>query len=708
MAKYDPLANLSTLANAASAIATINSNNDKVEAALDNTISRDGSGPNMMEADLDINSHRLLNVGDPVDDTDGVNFGNLKTLVNAYAGDIVANATFSQWTVAQFTAIASQTLFPLNPAPVSLASMDVTVNGVTKLATTDYVLSSTGLTFVTPMAGGEKVQVRYGQVMPVGSSDAATAAYAPSGVGAVARTVQDKLREFVTPEDFGAIGDGVDHPVSEWLVGGLRSRGYANLAAIQVDFPHVTATTQSIDWAAFQQAINVCKVNGKVLRASGNYVMNRGLVIDQPMHLEGGGAFRQGAFSTPSYVAGAKITATAAVAAMIYVSPAANPDALHNVIVRGFLLDGNNIALKGFVADSCTRSTFENITVMRCVTVGLDFTDAKGYYFYKNYLNALNYNSTASAEAQASDGVWFRDTVAAAGGCVQNLVGWITASTADGNGITIGGSDNNEYGSLMGFVTGTGTSLLFKGPSGFGFLAPRNNFIRYSGGKIVDQTDTRSNYIHLMSSESGSITLTGAGGEVKFRMFNYTTGQWWSTPEYTMKDVRIHQAGAFGLQGATSGTLNSIWACVDFADGATQGIALSELTPYTWHNGSIKAITLSLAPSTSVAGNFRIRVRTMTPASGGSTATPATDDLFTITPSASAGFMTKHTLTLPTPASVTKGDAVLIRIDRVGADGADTHTGVMKLLSVGTHYVATGPSSDGGGGGPYQVLDPTI
>lgn len=41
---------------------TINNNNSKIEEAFDNTISRDGSTPNQMEADLDLNSNNILNV----------------------------------------------------------------------------------------------------------------------------------------------------------------------------------------------------------------------------------------------------------------------------------------------------------------------------------------------------------------------------------------------------------------------------------------------------------------------------------------------------------------------------------------------------------------------------------------------------------------------------------------------------------------------
>jgi hypothetical protein len=63
MAKIEDLENLGNLTNETSAVGAINANNDKVEAALDNTLSRDGSAPNQMEADLDLNGNNLLNVG---------------------------------------------------------------------------------------------------------------------------------------------------------------------------------------------------------------------------------------------------------------------------------------------------------------------------------------------------------------------------------------------------------------------------------------------------------------------------------------------------------------------------------------------------------------------------------------------------------------------------------------------------------------------
>lgn len=53
---------LGALADSASDTA-VNQNNDTLETAFNNTLSRDGSSPNQMNADLDMNGNDILNVG---------------------------------------------------------------------------------------------------------------------------------------------------------------------------------------------------------------------------------------------------------------------------------------------------------------------------------------------------------------------------------------------------------------------------------------------------------------------------------------------------------------------------------------------------------------------------------------------------------------------------------------------------------------------
>lgn len=51
---------------------TIAANNRAIEAAIENTISRDGTSPNDMEADLDLGGHRIINLAAPIEPGDAV------------------------------------------------------------------------------------------------------------------------------------------------------------------------------------------------------------------------------------------------------------------------------------------------------------------------------------------------------------------------------------------------------------------------------------------------------------------------------------------------------------------------------------------------------------------------------------------------------------------------------------------------------------
>ena len=62
MTKRPSLTDLTSLTNS-SGITAINTNWDAIQEAFDNTLSLDGSTPNAMNADLDLNSYALLNVG---------------------------------------------------------------------------------------------------------------------------------------------------------------------------------------------------------------------------------------------------------------------------------------------------------------------------------------------------------------------------------------------------------------------------------------------------------------------------------------------------------------------------------------------------------------------------------------------------------------------------------------------------------------------
>lgn len=64
------LLDLVSLESQPSAIQTLNYNFQLIESALENTLSRDGTSPNQLEATIDANDNRIINLGAPVNGND--------------------------------------------------------------------------------------------------------------------------------------------------------------------------------------------------------------------------------------------------------------------------------------------------------------------------------------------------------------------------------------------------------------------------------------------------------------------------------------------------------------------------------------------------------------------------------------------------------------------------------------------------------------
>ncbi len=85
------LNNIANLIDATTAVNTINANNSTVQTAMDNTVSRDGTQPNSMNASLDMNSNQILNLPAPTSNNSPLRLSDL-SLFNS-GGSIVAIPT---------------------------------------------------------------------------------------------------------------------------------------------------------------------------------------------------------------------------------------------------------------------------------------------------------------------------------------------------------------------------------------------------------------------------------------------------------------------------------------------------------------------------------------------------------------------------------------------------------------------------------------
>lgn len=123
--------------------------------AFDNTVSRDGSSPNQMTADLDLNGYRIINTGSSGEDAELITRGEMEEFVESAASGLVVQHQEIQTSGNLQTAFVLTTM-SYTPGSYNLA---VYVNGVRKFAPADYIeTNATTITFTAGQTLGAKVQ----------------------------------------------------------------------------------------------------------------------------------------------------------------------------------------------------------------------------------------------------------------------------------------------------------------------------------------------------------------------------------------------------------------------------------------------------------------------------------------------------------------------------------------------------------------------
>jgi len=106
------LTNLVNLQNETTAVSALNANNAVLTTALDNTLSRDGTSPNTMGANLDMNSRRILNLPTPLSNYEPIRFIDANAL--KAAGTITVSSLPVGGTTGQILSKTSGTDFAVN------------------------------------------------------------------------------------------------------------------------------------------------------------------------------------------------------------------------------------------------------------------------------------------------------------------------------------------------------------------------------------------------------------------------------------------------------------------------------------------------------------------------------------------------------------------------------------------------------------------
>lgn len=181
---------------------SLNTNLETIETAFDNTLSRDGTSPNQMEAQLDMNNNRIINLPAPVGNADAVrkvDIAALDTIVDTAAGILVdAEAAATAAIAAQVAAELAETNAETAEVAAEAAQVAAEVAAAEAAASNadraDRTLSNLS-SATTATANLQLLQ---------------------SGASAVALSLQTVVRQIgATPEQFGAVGDGVADDTAE-------------------------------------------------------------------------------------------------------------------------------------------------------------------------------------------------------------------------------------------------------------------------------------------------------------------------------------------------------------------------------------------------------------------------------------------------------------------------------------------------------------
>lgn len=88
------LSDINNLQNESTVVTTLTQNNDATEAAMEKTLSRDGTAPNFMQASLDMNNNTIINLPDALTEQEPATYSQLLSHIDALENGAVIDASY--------------------------------------------------------------------------------------------------------------------------------------------------------------------------------------------------------------------------------------------------------------------------------------------------------------------------------------------------------------------------------------------------------------------------------------------------------------------------------------------------------------------------------------------------------------------------------------------------------------------------------------
>lgn len=492
--------------------------------------------------------------------------------------------------------------------------------------------------------------------------------------GGVVRYLHDKLSETVSVKDFGAVGDGVTD-----------------------------------DTAAIQAAVDSFPANGgELFVPTGIYKVTAEINVKTPVLLLCEGRFD---VSTSPNTSGTLLVTFrwggAADGYMFVFSTQTSAELIAGTTtgeiingggIDGALLDGQNTAGFGIWAASTNNAKF-NIQAREFKSTGILVDGGNAALSVRNEFIVRIVWGT-QPDSQPMNGIHFRRYNGQPS--TQNRVLSVSGLIYNGDLVINQDTDNNVFNHVHGVTQsgGTGRTISFRnGATNHG----RNNFVEYVNGDVYAESLTYGNRILHHNSE-GSFIQLATGAQLHYDAIDYVNAEVWGTHKFKMRDeyhVTPDVMRPDGTVCTSVAVVGNLWSALNFPESSSGYANFSIPKIYDWNDGTIESIDFLFTTDGTSAGNVVFRIRALTPAQLSGLATPSVNENATLAVNATTNVANKRTHTLATPIAYSNNDALLMRIDRLPADAADTHINNIKLLGLILNFVAEGP--DSGGSGPYDV-----
>jgi hypothetical protein len=518
-----------------------------------------------------------------------------------------------------------------------------------------------------------------------GPNGSSLVGFLQAGTGAVATTVQAKLRESVSVKDFGATGNG---------------------------------TTD--DTTALQAAISAAQVMGagtKIWFPIGTYLISSTLNVTSGIFLVGENGSLNGVNGTPPAGMKTVIQWNSAVTGsnMIrWVSSTAST-VINRGGIQGITLDGNNTATNGLYISSAAYTELDIVTY-RTVNQGILIDDANGALSNALYIRRFEHFCGPNAATWGCNGLFIDGDVS--GFFATSIVcDFMECEVINGAGLTFRAVDSCNFTRAKIYTrsgsSGTGYHVRFLTTVNYPtFYAQKNRIgMLIAGGKIYFGDYTKNNVIDCCVAEYGLINYQSAGANKRAnhvtRLIDFRTDASWNTHQFRLTDYASIPLGDFVAFGTTAtlttcGSLSAGrgWS---FSAAATNGISASNVVPLDWGNGFLRGVRLTLQSVGAATGNVVMQVagvaRSNTNAIGGFQQTIQA----TLAPAQSVtSTLTQYEVLFSAEIVSYLYGWWCISLERLGADAADTYPNAVVVVGVELMYRGKGPDS-AASYGPYEL-----